>query len=128
MTHGTKLPRNKCNMANQFSISTLGYGIGLFSLPVLQQCCNDMRVKTRNLLAYFGKHNDFFYYCLSKGAILPIHHLNIEEISVVITLGRISMEDVIQYGVLKSSWKGLNLSVLFPTDIEKMIKERHQIK
>lgn len=99
-------------MKDSFYICTQGYGLCIFSLSVLLQCCKDYAVKSRNLLAFFDKHNDFFYYCLSKGALIPIHHLDFEELLISFNIGRVDNDKISQYGKLKSSWKGFNLAVL----------------
>jgi hypothetical protein len=57
-------------------ISTMGYGFVIVSPNIFEQCRKDNNIKDRKMIKYFSKDNKAFYEFISKGAFIPIHHLN----------------------------------------------------
>lgn len=107
-------------------ISTSGYGFVLLSPFVFEQCRKEFKVRSKKMISYFSKNNEFFYMCVKNGALLPIHHLHYDSYELLFSVGKYK-EDLLHNWDIKAIWKNFNLQVdksqtIWALEIDEMEK------
>ena len=91
-------------------ISAMGYGFVIVSPMIFEQCRKDKNIKAKKMISYFSKDNAFFYYCISKGALIPIHHINYDRYTLLFSVGKYD-ESLLDNWKIQKVWNGFNLQI-----------------
>lgn len=107
-------------------ISSTGYGFVIVSPTIFEQCRKEKSVKAKKMISYFSKDNDFFYYCISKGALIPIHHINYDRYELLFSIEN-QHESILNEWIIQAVWGEFNLQVdssneIWALEIEEMEK------
>jgi len=97
-------------------ISALGYGFVIISPEIFEECRKERKIKTKKIISYFSKDNDFFYYCITKGALIPIHHINYDRYTLLFSIGKYNKSDLNDWKIL-TKWNNFNLQVGLSNEI-----------
>ncbi|MDR0712871.1 MAG: hypothetical protein LBF89_01205 [Bacteroidales bacterium] len=91
-------------------ISAMGYGFAIVSPQIFEQCRRERQVKDRKMLSYFSKDNNAFYDFISRGAFIPVHHINYDRYSVCFSIGQFDDLFLNDWNI-QAVWQNFNLHI-----------------
>ena len=91
-------------------ISALGYGFVIISPEKFEQWRKNKNIKAKKVISYFSKDNDFFYYCITEGVLIPIHHINYDRYTLLFSIGKCEKSKLNGWEI-QAEWNGFNLQV-----------------